>query len=79
MPKISILTDQALQNDIIRPHGSQTSKFSSTSASKMDNDSIILRSTRNNVSRAAKQAAMGSFGVIPGPIDGIAMNHPDRG
>ena len=38
-----------------------------------------IRASKNNISIAAKKAFMGSYGVIPGPIDGIAMNHPDRG
>ena len=38
-----------------------------------------IGSTKNNVSKAAKRAAMASYGAIPGPIDSIAINHPDRG
>ena len=35
--------------------------------------------SKTNVSIAAKKASMASIGVIPGPIDSILVNHPDRG
>ena len=67
---MSIITDHAQRDEVIKSHGNirKSTAF----------DKSPILSTKNNVSRAAKQAAMGSYGVIPGPIDGIAINHPDR-
>ena len=68
--KISILTEVAQREQVIKSHGQASSKSSVFSP---------IGSTKNNVSKAAKRAAMASYGAIPGPIDSIAINHPDRG
>ena len=67
-PRINILNGEARENEAIKSHGCASERTKSP-----------LRLTKTNVSKAAMQAAMGSFGVIPGPIEGVTMNHPDRG
>jgi len=67
-PRINILNREARENEAIKSHGCASEKSKSP-----------IRLTKTNVSKAAMQAALGSFGVIPGPIEGVTLNHPDRG
>ena len=53
---------------MIKSHGCDSQKMKSP-----------FRLTKTNLSKAAMKASMGSFGVIPGPIEGVNLNHPDRG
>ena len=43
----------------------------------MMDKSPLARST-NNMAKLAKMSSMGSFGLVPGPVDGVSLNHPER-
>ena len=70
MKNISILTGKQQAEQAIKSHGRALS-------SNVEKSPLAV--SKSNVSRAAMKAAMGSFGILSGPIDGVSMNHPNRG